>query len=89
MPKFMQSLGPETYQRLLTEAKVRDVTVQSLIRTVIVPDWLKESPAIRAGIETRSETKSIAQPTSLFSQTGILAQTRKPFLNTSVGRGRP
>jgi len=89
MPKFMQSLGADTYERLLAEAKTRDVTVQSLIRTVIVPDWLKASPTINAGIETRTETKSIPQPTSLFSQTGFLTQTRKPFLNTSVGRGRP
>jgi hypothetical protein len=89
MPKFMQSLGTETYQRLLTEAKVRDVTIQSLIRTVIVPDWLKASPTTRAGIETPAETRPIAHPTTLLSQTGILAQTRKPFLNTTVGRGRP
>ena len=89
MPKFMQSLGAETYERLIAEAKVRDVTVQSLIRTVIVPDWLKASPTVRVGIQTPTETKLTAQPTSLLSQTGFMTQqTRRPFLNT-VGRGRP
>ena len=89
MPKFMQSLGADTYQRLLTEAKVRDVTVQSLIRTVIVPDWLKASPAVRVGISTPAETKAIVQPATLLSQTGIVTATRRSFLNSTVGRGRP
>ena len=89
MPKFMQSLGAETYQRLLTEAKVRDVTIQSLIRTVIVPDWLKSSPTTRAGIETPTEARDNVHPTTLLSQTGILAETRKPLLRTTIGRARP
>ncbi len=90
MPKFMQSLGTETYERLLAEAKVRDVTVQSLIRTVIVPDWLKASPTTHVGIQTTTETKPTPQPTSLLAQTGFVTQqTRRPFLNTTIGRGRP
>jgi hypothetical protein len=89
MPKFMQSLGADTYERLLTEAKVRDVTVQSLIRTVIVPDWLKASPTAHIGIQVPAETKSIAQPATLLSQTGIVTQTRRSFLNSTIGRGRP
>ncbi len=89
MPKFMQSLGAETYERLIAEAKVRDVTVQSLIRTVIVPDWLKAAPTVRVGIQTPTETKPLTQPTSFLTQTGFMTQqTRRPFLNT-VGRGRP
>lgn len=88
MTKFMQSLGPETYQRLATEAKLRDVTVQSLIRTVIVPEWLKNAPsAIQNTQPTLSKT--IVQPTSLLSQTGILATpARRSFLNASIGRAR-
>ncbi len=88
MPKFMQSLGAETYQRLATEAKARDVTVQSLIRTVIVPDWLKAVPtatSIHSAIG-----KPIMQPTSLLSHTGIVTEpTRRPYLNATIGRGRP
>jgi hypothetical protein len=85
MPKFMQSLGAETYQRLVTEAKVRDVTVQSLIRTIIVPDWLKAAPMARIGVQT--EAKQLVQPTTLLSQTGITTETtRRHLLNSTVGR---
>jgi hypothetical protein len=88
MPKFMQSLGAETYQRLLTEAKLRDVTVQSLIRTVIVPDWLKAEPIARMNV--LPEAKQLVQPTTFLSNTGIVTETtRRPFLNSTVGRGRP
>src|SRR4029077_2707973 len=85
MPKFMQSLGADTYQRLAEEARLRVVTVQSLIRTIIVPDWLKAAPVARIG--TQTETKQLAQPTTFLSQTGILTETtRRPFLPSNVGR---
>jgi hypothetical protein len=84
MPKFMQSLGEENYHRLLAEAKARDVTVQALIRTIVVPDWLKAVPAGQANIQN-----TLAQPTSLLARTGILTeQARRPFLNTTLGRAR-
>ena len=86
MPKFMQSLGPETYQRLAIEAKMRDVTVQSLIRTIIVPDWIRKTSAT-APIEPL--TKPAIQPTPILSRTGLITETtRRPLLNT-VGRIRP
>ena len=89
MPKFMQSLGMETYHRLITEAKARDVTVQSLIRTVIVPDWLKTVPTSQTGIQTTTAKPTI-QSGTLISHAGILTETtRRPFLNATVGRGRP
>jgi hypothetical protein len=79
MPKFMQSLGEETYQRLATEAKARDV---------IVPDWLKTIPA--APTLQTAFAKPIIQPTSpLLTHTGITETTRRPFLSTAIGRGRP
>ena len=84
MPKFMQSLGEENYHRLLTEAKARDVTVQALIRTIVVPDWLKAAPTGQAHIQS-----TIAQHTNLLARTGILTeQARRPFLNTTLSRAR-
>jgi hypothetical protein len=88
MPKFMQSLGTDNYARLLAEAKTRDVTVQALIRTVIVPEWLKTSPAPQTSLKTTPTTLTI-QPTNMLTRTGIVTeQTRRPFLNTSLGRVR-
>jgi hypothetical protein len=84
MPKFMQSLGQENYHRLLVEAKARDVTVQALIRTIVVPDWLKAAPIGQTNIQNTA-----TQPTSLLARTGILTeQTRRPFLNTTIGRAK-
>lgn len=85
MPKFMQSIGPETYQRLAIEAKMRDVTVQSLIRTIIVPDWLRKSSA---STPIEPLPKQAIQPTPILSRTGLITETtRRPLLNT-VGRIR-
>ena len=84
MPKFMQSLGEENYHRLLAEAKARDVTVQALIRTIVVPDWLKAAPTGQSNIQS-----TVAQATNLLSRTGILTEgARRPFLNATMGRAR-
>jgi hypothetical protein len=87
MPKFMQSLGPDSYQRLAIEAKTRDVTVQSLIRTVIVPEWLKTLPLSQ---NTQSAAlKPLLQQPTILSRTGLVTrETGRTFLN-AIGRGKP
>ena len=42
MPKFMQTLDNEIFNKLTQLAKKRGITVQELIRAVIIPEWLKE-----------------------------------------------
>jgi len=41
MPKFMQTLDEEIYSKLDELAKQRGISVQELIRAVVVPEWLK------------------------------------------------
>ncbi|MGB9778459.1 MAG: ribbon-helix-helix protein, CopG family [Candidatus Bathyarchaeales archaeon] len=41
MPKFMQTLDEEIYKRLEQVAKQRGITVQELIRAVIIPEWMQ------------------------------------------------
>jgi hypothetical protein len=41
--KFILSVGDETFRVLATEARKRDVTVQQLLRAVIVPEWVREN----------------------------------------------
>jgi hypothetical protein len=43
MAKFIMSIGDTAYDILLNEAKNRDVTVQQLLRAVVVPDWIKQN----------------------------------------------
>jgi len=42
MPKFMQTLEQEIFDRGTKLAKARGITVQELIRAVIIPEWLQE-----------------------------------------------
>ncbi len=50
MPKFMQTLNEQMYRELEKLAKKRGVTVQELIRAVVLPEWMthqrtdKQSP---------------------------------------------
>ena len=45
MVKFIMSIGNEAFGILAEEARHRDVTVQQLLRAVVVPDWIKENIA--------------------------------------------
>ncbi len=47
--KFMQSLDPTVYTELRKIAKERGITMQELIRAVIVPDWMKKDESARSG----------------------------------------
>jgi len=42
MAKFIMSIGDNAYEILSNEAKNRDVTVQQLLRAVVVPDWIRQ-----------------------------------------------
>jgi len=41
LAKFMLSLRDENFKLLMNEAHDRGITVQELIRAVIIPDWVK------------------------------------------------
>ena len=40
LPKFMQTLDDTIYRELEKIAKRRGITIQELIRAVIVPEWI-------------------------------------------------
>lgn len=43
MVKLMLSIRNESFQRISSEAMERGVTVQELLRAVIVPEWVREN----------------------------------------------
>jgi len=43
LAKFIMSIGDEAFKLLSFEAKNRDVTVQQLLRAVVVPEWIKHN----------------------------------------------
>ena len=57
--KFMQSLDPQVYAELRKIAKDRGITMQELIRAVIVPDWMsKDASKVGAGGSPRRSRKA-------------------------------
>ena len=51
--KFMQSLDPQVYAELRKIAKDRGITMQELIRAVIVPDWMRKDGSTGSGRSPR------------------------------------
>ena len=47
--KFMQSLDPMVYAELRKIAKERGITMQELIRAVIVPEWMRKDESSHSG----------------------------------------
>jgi hypothetical protein len=42
--KFMQMVTQEIYHKLEENARVRGVSVQELVRAIVIPDWLAANP---------------------------------------------
>jgi hypothetical protein len=40
--KFLQTLSPTVYGFLREEARRRGISVQQLLRAIIIPEWLEE-----------------------------------------------
>ena len=47
MAKFMLSLRDENFQLLITESQERGISIQELIRAVIIPDWVKQAAVLK------------------------------------------
>jgi hypothetical protein len=62
MAKFIMSIGDNAYDILSSEAKSRDVTVQQLLRAVVVPDWIRQN----VNGEPPRESRSLPSQPSLY-----------------------
>jgi hypothetical protein len=81
MAKFIFSLGDANFQMLKTEAKTRDISIQELLRAVIIPDWMKTN---------MENGKTITGTNNLLSHsTGILGRSSAFPSTTSIGRLKP
>ncbi len=54
MAKFMLSLRDENFHLLTTEAEQRGISIQELIRAVIIPDWVKQTSFLKLSSNNRS-----------------------------------
>jgi hypothetical protein len=60
--KFMQVLDRGIFLRLKDLAKSRGVTVQELIRVLVIPDWMRKSQEDTRRIEDRRRHRRLAGP---------------------------
>ncbi len=49
MRKFILTLGYDAYQLLQLESKRRGITVQQLLRAVIIPEWIEGNGSAQKG----------------------------------------
>jgi len=52
--KFMHSLDPQVYVELSRVAKEKGVSVQELIRALIIPDWIHTQDKSEKGSSKRA-----------------------------------
>jgi hypothetical protein len=82
MAKFILSVGNGTFEIIASEAKKRDVTVQQLLRAVIVPEWVRENVEVSPrSIQPREVAPHLMRESNHFGQ-------RDQMLQTTVGRLR-
>ncbi len=79
MAKFIMSIGDEAFKLLGLEAKNRDVTIQQLLRAVVVPDWIKQN------METPPPANSSTLRPSIY---GLGPRRNEGMLVTPVNRLR-
>jgi len=73
----MQSLGDSAYTKLRKIADDRDITLQELIRAIVIPDWLKIAEKHNGGDSqsekhrkriSRSRARTLAIPVAATSK---------------------
>jgi len=77
LSKFMQSLGDSAYTKLRKIADDRDITVQELIRAIVIPDWLKLTEKHNGG-ESQSDRHRKRTRSSSRTSTAAIAVIPKP-----------
>lgn len=82
MAKFILSVGDQTFRTLASEAKNRDVTVQQLIRAVILPEWVKQNLEVKT---TDASPRDIAPH---LMRSSMYRTQQEPLLLTGSGRTR-
>ena len=65
MNKIMLSLADETFLTVSSQAKKRGISVQELLRAVIVPEWVKEN----------------LHPPTMSTRSGVALEPTAPQMN--------
>src|SRR6266571_6491461 len=80
--KFMLSIREESYRIISAEARERGVTVQELLRAVILPEWVKEN------IVPSTLQQPLREVARRRSNDSTLSAQREPFVEAAFIRPR-
>ena len=80
--KFMLSIREEPYQTISAEARERGVSVQELLRAVIVPEWVKDN------IAQSTLQQPLREVALRISNHSALSAQPDPFLKAALVRPR-
>ncbi len=80
--KFMLSIREEAFQVISGEARERGVSVQELLRAVVLPEWVKDN----IGPSTLTRPLRVAAPqTARYS---IPSKRPDPFIRVPLARSK-
>jgi hypothetical protein len=80
MNKLMLSMSEETFFTISSQAKKKGISVQELLRAVIVPEWLKEN--LHQHIVSPRTAETILEP----SAPQMNSYHRNRILDNTVGQ---
>jgi hypothetical protein len=75
MRRFIMSLGDESFKFTCYEAKSRGISVQQLIRAVIIPEWMEKSRSI--DVKPLLSSRELSFSLGRLSPSAIGERTRK------------
>ena len=78
--KFMQVLDRSIFLHLKNVSKRRGVTVQELIRVLVIPDWMRrfEEESRREEVARRSRRSRTARARAVPTLVGVRSGVKKP-----------
>ena len=80
--KFMLSIREESYQRISAAASERGVSVQELLRAVVLPEWVKDN------IGPSTLTQPLRQAAPQTARYSIPSKQPDPFIRVPLARSK-
>lgn len=62
LKKFMMAIRVDIYELLEREAFKREVTVQELLRAVVLPDWVKKNTRMKIEADLKAQSQDAEDP---------------------------
>jgi len=75
MRRFIMSLGDDSFRFTVSEAKSRGISLQQLIRAVIIPEWIEKSRTI--DVKTMLTTQELSGSIGRLDTSSVGSRNRR------------